>query len=84
MDSGVHLFARFGDYAGKVEAFDTGDPVETWIEAKITVPQSYLESMIIPDSVLLDIGLGTDISGQPGVGGSHSAYIDEIELNCLP
>ncbi|MFW9913159.1 MAG: hypothetical protein ACFFEU_11840, partial [Candidatus Thorarchaeota archaeon] len=80
MDSGVHLFARFGDFVGKIGAFDSGDSVDTWIEAKITVPRSYLESLTTPDAVLLDIGLGTDLSGQPGVGGSHAAYIDEIEL----
>jgi hypothetical protein len=80
MDSGVHLFARYGDFVAKLEVFDSGDPVDTWIEAKVTVPQSYLQTLFVPNSVLLDIGLGTDISGQPGVGGNHVAYIDEIEL----
>ncbi|MFX0054392.1 MAG: DUF2341 domain-containing protein [Candidatus Hermodarchaeota archaeon] len=80
MDNGVHLFARFGDFVTKLEVFDTGDPVDTWIEAQVTVPNSYLQTLTVPNSVLFDIGLGTDISGQPGVGGSHVAYIDEIEL----
>ncbi|MFW9861993.1 MAG: DUF2341 domain-containing protein, partial [Candidatus Thorarchaeota archaeon] len=80
MDNGVHLFARFGDFVTKLEVFDTGDAVDTWIEAQVTVPKSYLQTLAVPNSVLFDIGLGTDISGQPGIGGNHAAYIDEIEL----
>ncbi|MHA2380052.1 MAG: hypothetical protein ACXADS_12330 [Candidatus Thorarchaeota archaeon] len=86
MDNNVHLFARFGDYEGKVEAFGVGNLVDTWVETKVTVPYYYLQTLSLPNSVLLEIGLGTDIDGQPGLGGSHAAYIDgiEVRLNVRP
>ncbi|MHA2115142.1 MAG: LamG-like jellyroll fold domain-containing protein, partial [Candidatus Thorarchaeota archaeon] len=82
LDDTVYIFTRFEGEVLKHHVFEVGDPTDTWVQVKASFPSSYLQSLNARDSLLLDIGLGTDVSGLPG-SGSHEVYIDEIELKLL-
>jgi len=82
MDDDVYIFTRVENYTSKHHVFESGDPTETWVEATASIPSSFFQSREILDSLLFDIGLGTDINGQPGAS-DHEVYIDEVELRFL-
>ncbi len=79
MDDDFYIFTRLESYTSKHHVFESTDPTETWLEATASVPSSFLEYLENPNSLLFDIGLGTDLSGLSGAS-DHEVYIDEIEL----
>jgi len=83
MNDEVFIFTRLEDYTSKHHVFATDTPTNTWLQAKATVPSSFFESLEVADSLLLDIGIGTDIDGLTGAASDHEVYIDEIELKLL-
>ncbi len=83
MNDEVFIFTRLEDYISKHHVFVVDTPTDTWLQASATVPSSFFESLEVADSLLLDIGLGTDIDGLTGASSDHEVYIDEIELKLL-
>jgi hypothetical protein len=79
----THLFIRFAGYEGRFYVFEPGDSVDTWLEAKLTVPSSAFASYDGPDAFLLDIGMGTEIDGVAGVSRNSFLWIDEIRVRTL-
>ncbi|MFW9960610.1 MAG: LamG-like jellyroll fold domain-containing protein, partial [Candidatus Thorarchaeota archaeon] len=82
LDDDVFIFTRLEDYTLKHHVFLSGTPMDTWFQTTATVPSSYFQSVDNLDSLIFDIGLGTDISGQPG-SSVHEVYIDDVELRLL-
>ncbi|MFW9957687.1 MAG: LamG-like jellyroll fold domain-containing protein, partial [Candidatus Odinarchaeota archaeon] len=82
LDDDVYIFTRLENYTSKHHVFVSGTPMDTWFQGTATVPSSYLQSLDYLDSLLFDIGLGTDISGQPG-SSVHEVYLDDVELRLL-
>ncbi|MFW9833695.1 MAG: DUF2341 domain-containing protein [Candidatus Thorarchaeota archaeon] len=69
-------------YVSKYHVFEPGTPMDTWLQASATVPSSYFESSPATNALLFNIGLGTDINGNPSTA-DHEVYIDEPELRLL-
>ncbi|MFW9800226.1 MAG: hypothetical protein ACFFD9_07315, partial [Candidatus Thorarchaeota archaeon] len=82
LDDNVYIFTRFEGHVTKHHVFTIGTATDTWLQASATLPSSFLQSLEDPGSLLFEIGLGTDVSGQTS-GGDHEVYIDEIELRLL-
>jgi len=82
LDDDVHIFTRLEDYISKHHVFEIGSPMDSWLQVSTTVPSSFLQSLENLDSLLFDIGVGTDLSGQPGAS-THEVYIDEVEIRFL-
>ncbi len=82
LDDDVYIFTSLENYTSKHHVFVSDTSMDTWFQNTATVPSSYLQSLDNLDSLSFDIGLGTDISGQPG-SSVHEVYIDEIELRLL-
>ncbi|MFX1416933.1 MAG: hypothetical protein ACFFC0_08970, partial [Promethearchaeota archaeon] len=76
----THLFTRFAGIEDKFLVFESGDTTNTWLQASVTIPSSELASVALPDSLLFEIGLGTDVSGTLGSSRDAYAYIDEIQV----
>ncbi|MHA2379032.1 MAG: LamG-like jellyroll fold domain-containing protein, partial [Candidatus Thorarchaeota archaeon] len=76
----THLFTKFAGIEDKFLVFESGDTTNTWLPASATIPSSELSSVVLPDSLLFEIGLGTDVSGALGSSRDAYAYIDEIQL----
>jgi hypothetical protein len=79
LDDDVYILTRVEDQISKNHVFESGTPMDTWIQATNVVPLSALQSTENLGAMIFDIGLGTDITGQPGIS-VHEVYIDEIEL----
>ncbi|MFX1262323.1 MAG: LamG-like jellyroll fold domain-containing protein, partial [Promethearchaeota archaeon] len=83
LDDTIHVFTRLEGYVTKYHVYEGGTPTDTWLQTKATVPASYLQSLETKDALLFDIGVGTDMSGNPPASVDHEMYIDEIQLSLL-
>jgi hypothetical protein len=83
MENQTYVFARIGGYEVKLMVFEPGDTVDAWLRGEVTVPSSAFENLAKPMSLLVDIGLGTDLSGQQGTAQESYVWIDEIGLRFL-
>ncbi|MCF2136311.1 MAG: DUF2341 domain-containing protein [Candidatus Thorarchaeota archaeon] len=81
MGSQAHIIVRFAGYETKLSVFDSGDPTDTWIQATVTIPSSAFSSVTLPNSILIDVGLATDLQGTPGSDMTSHLYIDDVEVN---
>ena len=81
----VYLFARFGGIEEPFFVFESGDPVGSWQQATVTLNAEDLQSIVLPDALSLDIGMGTN-SSYSSTALTFRAYIDEIgfTLNVRP
>ncbi|NHI88720.1 MAG: DUF2341 domain-containing protein [Candidatus Thorarchaeota archaeon] len=75
----VFITTSLEGYVSKYHVFGLGTPMDTWLQASATVPSSYFESLPVTTALLFNIGLGTDINGNPSTA-DHEVFIDEIEL----
>jgi hypothetical protein len=76
----VHLFVRFAGNEQEFRVFESGDTRDTWLDASFTIPSSSLGAVNLPDSLLFEIGLGTNLNGDTPSGPDEYVFIDEIEL----
>ncbi|MFQ5833789.1 MAG: LamG-like jellyroll fold domain-containing protein, partial [Candidatus Thorarchaeota archaeon] len=76
----VHLFTRFAGVETQFRVFESGDTKDTWLPAIVEIPSSSLTSVNLPDSLLFEIGLGTNFDGITATGPDEYVFIDEIEL----
>ncbi|UCE09027.1 MAG: DUF2341 domain-containing protein, partial [Candidatus Thorarchaeota archaeon] len=83
MTNQTHLFIRFAGYEGRFYVFEPGDSLDTWLEAKLTIPSSVFASYDGPQTFLLDTGMGSQIDGETGVSGYSFLWIDEIRVRTL-
>ncbi|MFW9796231.1 MAG: DUF2341 domain-containing protein [Candidatus Thorarchaeota archaeon] len=83
LDDMIFVFTRLEDYVTKFHVFESVTPIDTWLEAKATIPSSYFQSIEIQNALLFDIGLGTDMIGNPPGAAVHEIFIDEIDLRFL-
>jgi hypothetical protein len=78
----VFISTSLEGYVSKYHVFELGTPMDTWLQASTTVPSSYFESLPTMNALLFNIGLGTDINGNPS-SADHEVFIDEIEVRLL-
>jgi hypothetical protein len=76
----AHLFARLNGYETELHVFESGDTTNTWLQAVVNVPASAFVGTSVPDSLLLDIGITTNLDGAQVTAGTHRVRVDEIEL----
>ncbi|NWF96544.1 MAG: DUF2341 domain-containing protein, partial [Candidatus Thorarchaeota archaeon] len=80
MDNQVHLFVRLEGSETKLHVFESGDTTETWLQAVVDIPSSHLDTLSFPSSLLLEVGLATDLSGSQSSTQNAYVYVDEIQL----
>jgi hypothetical protein len=80
MNDRFYLFVRLGDYETKIPVFQSGYTTEEWIEYTVDVPASVFENANIPGSLDLDIGIGTDYSGNPPATVLNRVLVDNIDI----
>ena len=80
LDDEVFIFTSLEGYVSKYHVFSSSITMDTWHQASATIPSSFFESLQDLDSLLFNIGLGTDINGNPSTA-DHEVYIDEIALS---
>ena len=80
LDDEVFIFTSLEGYVSKYHVFSSSTTMDTWHQASATIPSSFFESLQDLDSLLFNIGLGTDINGNPSTA-DHEVYIDEIALS---
>jgi hypothetical protein len=78
----VFISTSLEGYVSKYHVFEPGTPMNTWLQASVTVPSSYFESLPVTSALLFNIGLGTDINGNPSTA-DHEVFIDELEIRLL-
>ncbi|MCJ7817465.1 MAG: DUF2341 domain-containing protein, partial [Candidatus Thorarchaeota archaeon] len=77
--SEMFLFLRFAGIEKTFYVFETGDTTGSWLQETVILTSEDLQLITLPDSLLLDIGMGTDYTGS--VSALHfDAYIDDIDL----
>ncbi|MFW9956423.1 MAG: hypothetical protein ACFFCT_00010 [Candidatus Odinarchaeota archaeon] len=77
--SAMNLFFRFAGIERTYTVFEAGDPTGVWLQTTATLSAADLASIMLPDALLLDVGMGTDLTGaSPQI--QFRAYIDEIGL----
>jgi len=76
----VHLFVRFAGIETEFRVFESGDTKDTWLDASVTIPTSSFGGVTLPDSLLFEIGLGTNLNGNTPSGPDEYVFIDEVEL----
>ncbi|MGD9395580.1 MAG: DUF2341 domain-containing protein, partial [Candidatus Thorarchaeota archaeon] len=82
MDDNVFIFTRMEGHVSKYHVYGIGTPTDTWLQATGIIPSTFFDAMEISDSMLFDIGIGTDIDGSAPTA-DHELYIDEIEVRLL-
>ncbi len=76
----VHLVVRLENYETKLHVFESGDPTDTWLLETVDIPQYVVDALTLPSSLLLEIGLATDLSGTQSSSRNALVYIDEVQL----
>ncbi|MFW9913818.1 MAG: hypothetical protein ACFFEU_15170, partial [Candidatus Thorarchaeota archaeon] len=79
MDDLVYVFTSLEGYVSKQHVFESGAPTETWVQVTATVPAYFFESLESSNSLLFNIGIGTDFTGTTSTG-DHYVFVDEIDL----
>ncbi|NHJ13847.1 MAG: DUF2341 domain-containing protein [Candidatus Thorarchaeota archaeon] len=78
----VYIFTSLEGHVTKHHVFDIETQMDTWLQVTATVPSSFFETLGAMDSLLFNIGLGTDINGNPDTA-DHEVYVDEVGLKLL-
>ncbi|MBD3406487.1 MAG: DUF2341 domain-containing protein [Candidatus Lokiarchaeota archaeon] len=77
----VYLVLRFGNYEYELHAFASGSTTDTWLSATVPIPISTIDAISLPDSILLEIGLATDLSGSQASARDAYVYVDSISVD---
>jgi len=78
-----YLFIRFAGYKVKFFVYEPDDSIDTWLEAKVTIPSYIFSSYDGPDAMQLDIGLATDLNGTTVDSRDSFLWIDEVRVRTL-
>ncbi|TFF93637.1 DUF2341 domain-containing protein, partial [Candidatus Thorarchaeota archaeon] len=76
----VFLFVRFAGYSQELHVFENGDTVGSWLKATVTVPTDTINGISLPDSLLLEVGMATDLSGIQSNARDAYVYVDDITV----
>jgi hypothetical protein len=80
MNNRFFLFVRLGDYENKIPVFQSGYTTEKWIDYTVAVPAAAFASVSIPGSLDLEIGIGTDYSGNPPATVLNRVLVDAVNI----
>jgi hypothetical protein len=80
MDNKFYLFVRLGDYETKIPVFQSGYTTEEWVEYRVEVPAAAFSNVNVPGSLDLDIGIGTDYSGNPPATVLNRVLVDNVDI----
>ncbi len=75
-----YLFIRVGGDETKFRVFESGDSTGTWLQASVTISSSFINTLSFPNSLLFEIGLGTDQNGVQSAARTSRVYIDEVVM----
>jgi hypothetical protein len=79
MNGIFYLFVEVGGYKARFDVFSSGYTTDEWIEGVVDVPLSVFANRPVPGSVSLEIGIGTDFSGNSPVDINNRVFIDEVD-----
>lgn len=77
----VYLFLRFGGYEYQLGVFASGSPTDSWQLSTISIPSSIINSIDLPDSILIEVGIGTDLSGSQSNSRDAYVYVDDFTVD---
>ncbi|MFW9849402.1 MAG: hypothetical protein ACFFF4_09685, partial [Candidatus Thorarchaeota archaeon] len=77
----VFIVTRVAGYESEFHVFESGDTTGTWLSASVTIPGSYLTTITLPNSLLLEIGLESNVDGSQSLARTSEVYIDNIGLS---
>ena len=80
MNDIFYLFVEVGNYREKFRIFSSGYTTDQWIEGVAEIPVAVFANMPIPNTVPLNIGIGTDFSGNSISDINNRFFLDEIEV----
>ncbi|TFG99252.1 MAG: hypothetical protein E4H14_20375, partial [Candidatus Thorarchaeota archaeon] len=75
----TYLFVQFAGIEKTFTVFESGDTTGTWLQATATITSTELQSITLPDALRLDIGMGTDSTGEVSPL-QFRAILDDIDL----
>ncbi|MFW9965410.1 MAG: DUF2341 domain-containing protein, partial [Candidatus Sifarchaeia archaeon] len=81
MNDKAHIVARFAGYETDLHVFESGDSTDSWQQTTVTIPTAYIDSLTMPNSFLVDVGLQMGVSGFQTGPVVNEVYIDDIQVN---
>lgn len=82
MQDEVYVFVRLAGYQTNVHVFESGDSKGVdWLQETVSLSSNQISSVELPNSMLVEIGIMTDLSGEQGSQRSYEVLIDDIELS---
>ena len=79
----VVLFARFNGYETKLHVFEPSDTTDSWLSASIAIPAAEISALTMPNSILLEVGLESNVAGSQASASDAYVFIDNIALNAV-
>ncbi len=79
----VVVFARFNGYEAKLHVFESGDTTDSWLSASIAIPAAQISALTMPNSILLEVGLESNVAGSQTTALNAYVFIDNIALNAV-
>ncbi len=81
MRDDVFVFVRIAGYETEFHVFESGDTTSSWLQTSVSLTSGQLNTISLPDSVLVEIGIATDLSGFQSNSRTYHVYLDEIQLS---
>jgi len=76
----VFVFTRFNGYESEFHVFESGDPTGSWQTGSVSIPVAQISAITMPNSILLEIGLKSNVDGSQAFARVSNVFIDNIKL----
>ncbi|MBD3157981.1 MAG: hypothetical protein GF309_04270, partial [Candidatus Lokiarchaeota archaeon] len=81
MQDEVYVFVGIAGYQTKVHVFENGDTTSSWLQETVSLSSNQLSNIQLPNSLLVEIGIATDLSGQQSSEKMYQVLLDDIQLS---
>ncbi len=80
MQDEVYIFVSIGGYQTKIHVFESGD-TDSWLQQTVSLTPDQISAINLPDSLLVEIGIATDLSGSQASERIYRVLIDDVQLS---
>ncbi|MGY5881589.1 MAG: DUF2341 domain-containing protein, partial [Candidatus Thorarchaeota archaeon] len=77
----VVLFTRFNGYETEYHVVESGDTTGTWLPESFSLPAAQVSAISMPNSILLEIGLKSNVDGSQASAQVANVFIDNVQLD---
>jgi hypothetical protein len=81
MQDEVYIFVNLAGYQTKVRVFESGDTTSSWLQHTVSLSSGQLSTIQLPTSLLVEIGIATDLSGSQASEKQYDVLIDDVQLS---